>query len=277
MLARRQDQRARADGRFDHGAASRTGATCGSSSAQRDHGQLGSREATGAWYGRAMSQTDETLWATVDAYLIASLHEPDPVLEAALAAAQEAGLPQIQVTPPLGKLLHLLAKAIGARRVLEVGTLGGYSTIWLGRALPESGRLISLEIEPRHAEVARRNLAAAGLDGVVEIRLGRALDSLAGLEREQPEPFDFVFIDADKQSNADYFAWAVDHTRAGGLVVVDNTVRRGTVSDPSVADEATLGVRRLHELIGSEPRVSATAIQTVGAKGYDGFTIALVR
>jgi predicted O-methyltransferase YrrM len=223
-----------------------------------------------------MSHTDETLWARVDSYLTSALHEPDPVLEAALAAAEEAGLPQIQVSPPLGKLLHLLARAVGARRILEVGALGGYSTIWLARALPETGRLISLEIEPRHAEVARRNLAAAGLDGIAEVRLGRAIDSLAALAREEPEPFDVVFIDADKPSNADYFAWAVDHTHPGSLVVVDNTVRGGTVADPTASDEATLGVRRLHELIASEPRVTATAIQTVGAKGYDGFTIALV-
>jgi predicted O-methyltransferase YrrM len=220
----------------------------------------------------------QELWTEVDRYLTAATHEPDPTLESANEAARAAGLPQIQVSAPLGKFLHLTARMIGARRILEVGTLGGYSAIWLARALPPrgGGRLITLELDPAHAEVARKNIDAAGVGDSVEIRLGRAIDSLAALATEGVEPFDLVFIDADKQSNADYFSWALDHSHSGSVIVVDNTVRSGAVADASVTDEAVLGVRRLFDLLHDEPRVSATTIQTVGAKGYDGFTIALV-
>ncbi len=218
----------------------------------------------------------QQLWDDVDHYLTAALHEPDPVLDAALHEASAAGLPPIQVSPNLGKLLHLLARLAGARRILEIGTLGGYSAIWLGRALPAGGRMVSLEINPAHATVARANLERAGLDEVVEVRLGRALDSLEALAGEGGEPFDFVFIDADKPSNADYFEWALRLTRPGSAIVVDNVVREGAVADRSSDDEAVLGVRRLHDLLHENPRVSATAIQTVGTKGYDGFTLALV-
>ncbi|MGO9198346.1 MAG: O-methyltransferase [Acidimicrobiales bacterium] len=218
----------------------------------------------------------QELWTDVDHYLTDSLHEPDASLDAALEASAAAGLPPIQVSTNQGKLLHLLARIQGARRILEVGTLGGYSTIWLARALPAGGKLISLELEPLHAEVARENLQRAGLGGVAEVRLGRAIDSLAALSGETPEPFDFVFIDADKPSNADYFEWALRLTKPGSVIVVDNVVRGGAVADSNSTNEAVLGVRRLHDLIHGDPRVTATGIQTVGTKGYDGFTLALV-
>ena len=218
----------------------------------------------------------QELWTDVDHYLTDALHDPDASLDAALEASAAAGLPPIQVSTNQGKMLHLLARIQGARRILEVGTLGGYSTIWLARALPADGQLISLELEPRHAEVARKNLEQAGVGSVAEVRLGRAIDSLATLAEEGVEPFDFVFIDADKQSNADYFAWALDHTKPGSVIVVDNVVRAGAVADASSDDEAVLGVRRLHDLIQGDPRATATGIQTIGTKGYDGFTLALV-
>ena len=215
-------------------------------------------------------------WTAVDAYFNARLSPPDPVLDAALAASDAAGLPQIAVAANQGKLLMLLAQSVGARRILEVGTLGGYSSIWLARALPDGGRLISLEIDPRHAEVARANLAHAGFADRAEVRVGRGIDSLLKLAEEGSGPFDFVFIDADKPSNADYFAWALKLTRPGSLIVVDNVVRRGRVIDDA-ADPNVAGVRRLVELVAAEPRVDATAIQTVGDKGHDGFLIARVR
>jgi predicted O-methyltransferase YrrM len=215
-------------------------------------------------------------WTAVDDYFGALLTPPDAVLDAALAASAEAALPPIQVSPGQGKLLHLLARAQGARSILEIGTLGGYSTIWLGRALPAGGRLVTLEVEPRHAEVARANFALAGLSDLVELRLGRALETLPRLAAERPDPFDLVFIDADKDSNAEYFEWALRLTRRGSLIIVDNVVRGGAVADGSSGDPAVIGVRRLGELVAAEPRVSATAIQTVGGKGYDGFMLALV-
>jgi predicted O-methyltransferase YrrM len=218
----------------------------------------------------------EERWTAVDRYLGDLLASDDPVLEAALAASAAAGLPAINVSPVQGKLLHLLARAIGARNVLEIGTLGGYSTIWLARALPEGGRLISLEADARHAEVARANIARAGLQAVVEVRLGMALDTLPELAAEGREPFDFVFIDADKPNNAAYFDWALKLSRPGSIIVVDNVVRDGDVIDADSDSSTVQGVRRLLERIAAEPRVSATAIQTVGAKGYDGFAIALV-
>lgn len=218
----------------------------------------------------------EAQWSRVDHYFAEQLLPEDPALEAALAASAAAGLPAINVSPNQGMLLQLLAQAIAAKRILEIGTLGGYSTIWLARALPDDGRLISLEAEARHADVARANLARAGLAGIVDVRLGRALDTLPRLESEGQGPFDFVFIDADKPNNTPYFEWALRLTRPGSLIVVDNVVRGGDVIDSGSDEEGVQGVRRLLERIADEPRVRATAIQTVGTKGYDGFAIALV-
>jgi predicted O-methyltransferase YrrM len=218
--------------------------------------------------------TQET-WTAVDRYLTDLLVAPDPA-QAALEASTAADLPAINVSPPQGKLLHLLARIRGARNILEIGTLGGYSTIWLARALPPGGRLVTLEADPKHAEVARGNIARAGLADVVELRLGLALGTLPQLAPEGRGPFDFIFIDADKPSNPDYFAWALKLSRRGSLIVVDNVVRSGKIIDPNNDDPSVQGVRRLNEMIAAEPRVTATAIQTVGGKGYDGFTLALV-
>jgi predicted O-methyltransferase YrrM len=218
----------------------------------------------------------EELWAGVDRYLTGLFVPPNPALDAALEASAAAGLPPINVTPLLGKLLYLLARIRGAANILEVGTLGGYSTLWLARALPPGGRLVTLEAEPRHAEVARANLARAGLAGVVELRLGRAADTLPRLAAEARGPFDLVFIDADKPSTADYFAWALRLTRTGSVIVVDNVVRKGEVADRASADEKVRGVRRFLEAAAAEPRVSTTAMQTVGGKGYDGFAVTVV-
>jgi len=216
-------------------------------------------------------------WTAVDEYVSGLLAPHDEVLEAAVRASGEAGLPSIQVSPPQGKLLHLLAKLIGAGSILEFGTLGGYSTIWLGRALPPEGRLISLEADAQFAQVAERNIAAAGLSGVVEVRVGAALEQLPRLEGEGVGPFDLVFIDADKANSPEYFSWALERTRPGGLIVSDNVVRDGRLIDLGDEDPAIEGQRRLHELIANEPRVEATTIQTVGGKGYDGFNLARVR
>jgi predicted O-methyltransferase YrrM len=218
----------------------------------------------------------EELWTAVDGYLGNLLVSADPALEAALAASAAAGLPAINVSPVQGKLLHLLARAIGARNVLEIGTLGGYSTIWLARALPDGGRVISLEADPKHAEVARANIARAELDTRIEVRLGMALDLLPALAAEGGNPFDFVFIDADKPNNAAYFDWALKLSRPGSIIVVDNVVRGGDVIAADSDSPTVHGVRHFLERLAAEPRVSATAIQTVGGKGYDGFAIALV-
>lgn len=215
-------------------------------------------------------------WTAVDAYVADLLVGPDPALAAALEASVAAGLPPINVSPAQGKLLQMLARLRGARTILEVGTLGGYSTIWLGRALPADGRLVTLEAEPRHAEVAEANIARAGLAGVVEVRVGPALATLPKLAAEGGEPFDLVFIDADKPNIPDYFAWALKLSRVGSVIVVDNVVRGGAVADAASDDPSGRGVRRLFEAMAAEPRVTATAIQTVGGKGYDGFAIALV-
>ncbi|MCW8384405.1 O-methyltransferase [Streptomyces justiciae] len=215
-------------------------------------------------------------WDAVDAYFATHLAPDDEALEAALRDSEAAGLPPIAVTAAQGKLLELLAQIQGARRILEVGTLGGYSTIRMARALPADGRLISLEYSPRHAEVAARNIARAGLDKVVEIRVGAALDSLPRLADENPAPFDLVFIDADKENNPHYVEWALKLTRAGSLIIVDNVVRGGRVADPADTDPDVIGTRTAIELLGSHPRLTATAIQTVGAKGYDGFALARV-
>ena len=224
---------------------------------------------------------DEKLWSEVDLYIHDRLLGADPALEAALAESDRAGLPQIAVSAPQGKMLHLLAKAIGAARILEIGTLGGYSTIWLARALPEHGRLTSLEVDPRHAEVASANVAKAGLADRVEIRVGRAIDSLPTLRDElarsaDTRAFDMVFIDADKPSTSAYFEHAVDMTRPGGLIVVDNSVRRGRIADPSDSDPNVVGMRNFHDLLAGRSDVQATTVQTVGSKGYDGFTLIYV-
>jgi predicted O-methyltransferase YrrM len=218
----------------------------------------------------------QELWTSVDRYITDLLVPSDAALEGALAASAEAGLPAINVAPNQGKLLQLLAQLQGARAILEVGTLGGYSTIWLARALPPGGRLITLEADPKHAEVARANIARAGLASVVELRLGRAQDTLPQIAAEGRGPFDLIFIDADKTGYPEYFAWALKLSRRGSLIVADNVVRKGAVADPNSSDPMIQGVRRFHELVAAEPRVSATAIQTVGIKGYDGFAIALV-
>lgn len=215
-------------------------------------------------------------WTAVDAYLSGLLAPHDDALDAALRDCEAAGLPAIQVSTPQGKLLHLLAKAQGARSILEIGTLGGYSAIWMARALPPEGRLVTLEIDPKHAEVARRNLERAGVTDRVEIRVGRALETLPRIAEEGRPPFDLVFIDADKRENVDYFRWALRLTRVGGLIVIDNVVRRGQVADAESADANVQGTRRVLEMLAAEPCVSATAIQTVGSKGYDGFALAVV-
>jgi predicted O-methyltransferase YrrM len=215
-------------------------------------------------------------WAAVDHYITDLLVPSDPALDAALEASARAGLPTINVSPTQGKLLNVLARIQGAGKILEIGTLGGYSTIWLARALPAGGRLITLEADPRHAEVARGNLAGAGLADVVDVRLGPALDTLPRLAAEGQAPFDLIFIDADKPNNPGYFEWALKLSRPASAIIVDNVVRSGKVADASNDDPRIIGSRRLHEMIAAEPRVTATTIQTVGSKGYDGFTLAVV-
>lgn len=216
------------------------------------------------------------LWTSVDSYISHSLMGPDASLEAALLASEKAGLPPIQVSPSQGKLLHLMARACGARNILEIGTLGGYSTICLARALPAGGKLVTLEADPKHVEIAQGNITRAGLAEVVEIRLGLALDSLPQLIAEKRSPFDFIFIDADKPSCADYFSLCLKLSRVGSVIITDNVVRNGGLVDSTSPDSNIQGVRRLHELLATEPRVSATTLQTVGCKGYDGFCFALV-
>ena len=218
---------------------------------------------------------NQAMWSAVDQYFSDALIAADPALDAVLQASDAAGLPQHNVAPNQGKLLMLLAQMQGARRILEIGTLGGYSTIWLARALPQDGKLITLEYEPKHAEVARENIARARLADEVEIRVGAAIDTLPGLAAEGAGPFDLVFIDADKRGNPDYFRWALKLSRVGTVIIVDNVARGGAVVDPN-GDESVQGVRRLTEMLAKEPRVSATAIQTVGSKGYDGFILARV-
>jgi predicted O-methyltransferase YrrM len=213
-----------------------------------------------------------TTWDAVDTYINAQLVGEDPVLDAALARAAAAGLPPADVAPNQGKLLHLLARLMGARAILELGTLAGYSTIWLARALPPGGRLVTLEAEAAHAEVARANLEAAGVADRVEVRVGAALETLPDLEG----PFDMVFIDADKQRNPEYLEWALRLTRPGSLIVADNVVRDGELANAESDDPRTVGVRRFTELLGAASGVTATAVQTVGSKGWDGFALALV-
>ncbi|MGW0777060.1 O-methyltransferase [Streptomyces sp. NPDC054802] len=216
-------------------------------------------------------------WQAVDGYISDLLVPQDEALTEALAASEAAGLPAINVAPNQGKLLHLLARAQGARTALEIGTLGGYSTIWLARALPADGRLISLEYDPAHADLARANIARAGLDQVAEVRTGAALDLLPRIAAEPGAgPFDLVFIDADKPNNPRYVEWALRLARPGSLIVVDNVVRGGAVADASSEDPAIVATREMFELVANEPRLDATALQTVGGKGYDGLLVARV-
>jgi predicted O-methyltransferase YrrM len=224
----------------------------------------------------------EELWTEVDRYICDHLLQQDPVLDAALAASEAAGLPSIAVTANQGKLLQLLVRVHGARSILELGTLGAYSTIWLARALPADGRLVTLEASPRYAEVAAANLANADLAELVQLRVGAALEILPELLAEGAGPFDMIFIDADKKNNPGYLEWSLRLSRPGTLIIADNVVRGGAIldssggGDPTLGEEGVKGVRRFYELLAEEPRVSATAIQTVGAKGHDGFALALV-
>ena len=215
-------------------------------------------------------------WSAVDSYLTDLLVRPEHALGTASEASAAAGLPSINVSPPQGKLLQILLQLQGAKRVLEIGTLGGYSTIWLARGLPTEGRLITLESESLHVDVARKNIARAGLGHKVELRLGLAINSLAALVAERVGPFDFIFIDADKPNYPDYLLWSLKLSRPGTLIIADNIIRDGAVIDAQSDDPKVQGVRRFNELVAAEPRLRATALQTVGSKGYDGFTIALV-
>ena len=219
---------------------------------------------------------DGAMWTAVDAYLADHLIAKDEVLEAALRDSEAAELPPIQVTALQGKMLQMFARMAGARRILEVGTLGGYSTIWLARALPEGGRLVTLEAAAKHAAVARKNLERAELLGQVELREGPALDMLPKLVAEGVGPFDFIFLDADKENNAAYLQWAVRLARVGTVIVTDNVVREGSVLDASSMDKAVQGTRRFFEAVAAEPHVTATAIQTVSGKKYDGFALLIV-
>lgn len=216
-------------------------------------------------------------WTRVDDYIAAALISKDESQLATLAANAREHLPAIDVSPPQGKLLHVLACAIGAKRILEIGTLGGYSTIWLARAVGEGGKVVTFEVDPRHAAVAEANIAREGVSARVDLRIGAALDMLPLLESERPEPFDLAFIDADKPNNAAYFAYALKLSRPGALIIVDNVVREGAVADLSKTDGGALGARALFEAVAAEKRVEATAVQTVGAKGWDGFLIARVK
>ena len=215
-------------------------------------------------------------WTAVDRYIVERLMPTDAVLEAALEANDAAGLPSIDVSPLQGKFLHLLVLTKGARRILEIGTLGGYSTIWLARALPAGGRLVTLELQSKHATVARANLERAGVSERVEIRVGPATQSLAQLQAEGAEPFDMIFVDADKPNNPAYLQWALKLARRGTLIVVDNVVREGEILNPASADPDVQGTRALFELLAAESRLASTAIQTVGSKKYDGFAMAVV-
>jgi len=218
----------------------------------------------------------QELWTAVDQYINQMLVPSDPMLEAALRASAEAGLPAIQVSPPQGKLLHLLVSAIGARNILEIGTLGGYSAIWMARALPPGGRLLTLEADAKHAEVARANFARAGLTASIEQSVGSALQTLPQIAAERRGPFDLIFIDANKSTMAEYFDWSLKLARKGTLIIVDNVIRHGSVIESNSTDQDVQGVRRFNERISNDSRVSATEIQTVGSKGYDGFALLLV-
>jgi predicted O-methyltransferase YrrM len=212
------------------------------------------------------------VWNDVDDYIAGLLIGDDEALDKALESSDKAGLPQINVSPNHGKMLNLIARIHGARTILEIGTLAGYSTIWLARALPEGGKLITLEADPHHAQVATENIAAAGLADRVEVRVGKALDTLPTLDG----PFDLFFIDADKVNNPNYVRWAIDHSRPGSVIIVDNVVRGGLVIDATSTDPSVVGTRELGALLAEDPRVTATMVQTVGGKGYDGVALALV-
>jgi predicted O-methyltransferase YrrM len=215
-------------------------------------------------------------WTAVDDYISDLFIPPDPALDAALSASVAAGLPSIQVSAAQGKMLHLLARALGARRILEIGTLGGYSTIWLARALPPGGSLITLEAEPKHAEVAEANIARAGLAGAIDLRVGRAQETLPQLLAEGRRPFDLIFIDADKPGYSAYLGWSLRLARPGTLIIADNVVRKGQVAEGAAGDANVEGIRSFNKALAAETRVSATEIQTVGSKGYDGFALAVV-
>jgi len=217
------------------------------------------------------------LWTAVDQYISTNLIPTDSALEAALQANAEAKLPTIDVAPNQGKFLHLLARIQGAKRILEIGTLGGYSTIWLARALPPQGKLITLEVNPHHAKVAASNIARAGLTSLVEQRVGPALDSLAQLQAEDAPPFDFIFIDADKPNNPDYLDWAIRLSRPGTVIITDNVIREGAIIEADNTDPVIQGTRHLFEKLANEPRLDATALQTVGCKTHDGFILAIVK
>ncbi|MDG5472312.1 O-methyltransferase [Jeotgalibacillus sp. ET6] len=222
-----------------------------------------------------MAQSKQT-WTEVDSYISTHLHKEDPVMDHVLQTNADSGLPAIDVAPNQAKFLHIIALIKGARRILEIGTLGGYSTIWLARALPEDGKLITLEYNPKHAEVARGNIDSAGLASKVEIRTGLANDSLAALHEEGAEPFDLIFIDADKENLPDYLKWSRKLSKPGTVIIGDNVVRNGEVVNASSSDASVQGVRRYFEEMLSEEGVTSTALQTVGSKGYDGFSISVV-
>lgn len=223
-----------------------------------------------------MAATDDGVWTRAEQYIVEHLLGRDEVLDSVLAAAKAAGMPDIQVSPPHGKLLMLLAQMHGAKKILEIGTLAGYSTIWLARALPADGRLVTLEFDPKHAAVARKNIAEARFADRVEVREGSALDTLPLLKAEGAGPFDFVFIDANKTGYADYLGWALQLTRRGSVIVADNAVQAGRIADADCDDSNVQGIRQFIELLGEEPRVSATIVQSVGSKGYDGLAIGIV-
>jgi predicted O-methyltransferase YrrM len=218
----------------------------------------------------------QEIWNAVDDYVAPRLAKHDDALAGALTASTAAGLPEIAVSQLQGQMLHVLAKSVGALKVLEIGTLGGYSTIWLARALLDGGQVVTLELEPHHAEVARANLQKAGVDSMVDIRVGMAIETLSQLVAEGARPFDLVFIDADKPSGPDYFQWALKLTRPGSLIIVDNVVRNGELANAKSDDEKVLGCRRLIEMLQHEPHVTSTVVQTVGTKGHDGFAMAVV-
>ncbi|MEZ5325921.1 MAG: O-methyltransferase [Verrucomicrobiales bacterium] len=219
----------------------------------------------------------QSIWSAVDDYLISALHASDPVLDHAIVSSQTAGLPEIQVSETLGKFLHLLARIHHASRILEIGTLGGYSTIWLARALPPDGKLITIELDPEHAKVAQANLESAGVSDRVDLRLGAALDILPQIESDGESAFDFIFIDADKPSNVAYLEWALKLSRSGSVIVLDNVVRDGAIIEAESIDEKVRSSRAALEWLGNHPQIESTAVQTVGAKGYDGVAIALVK
>jgi len=222
------------------------------------------------------ANTNPEQWANVDKYIDKLVIQSDDSLTAALETCAAAGLPPISVSPSQGKLLQLLAQIHAARTILELGTLGGYSSIWLARALPPDGRLITLELDPKHAEVAKKNITRAGLSDLVEFRVGPALELLPQIAKERRGPFDLTFIDADKARTPDYFAWALKLSRPGSVIITDNVVRGGALADSTSADPGVRGMRRFIEMLGAESRVASTVIQTVGIKGYDGFAIARV-